>query len=106
LISWGQNPQHLDIAASAERAVSPDPGGGPDPWHPTESARTHHPPEITMTDETRALLAEIEADRRETEMVLAEIDAALEAYGRSIERGLALAAEMRDMAAMLEEWFV
>ena len=59
-----------------------------------------------MTDETRALLAEIEADRRETEMVLAEIDAALEAYGRSIERLEALAAEMRDMAAMLEEWFV
>ena len=58
-----------------------------------------------MTDETRALLAEIEADRCETEMVLAEIDAALEAYGRSIERGLALAAEMLDMAAMLEEWF-
>ena len=57
-----------------------------------------------MTDETRALLAEIEADRRETEMVLAEIDAALESYGRSIERGLALAAEMRDVAAMLEEW--
>ena len=59
-----------------------------------------------MTDETRALLAEIEADRRETEMVLAEIDAALKAYGRSIERLEALAAEMRNEAAMLEEWFV
>jgi CO dehydrogenase nickel-insertion accessory protein CooC1 len=57
-----------------------------------------------MDDITRALLAEIEADRQETEMVLAEIDAALEAYGRSIEQGLALAAEMRNVAAMLEEW--
>lgn len=57
-----------------------------------------------MDDETRALLAEIEADRQQTAQVLAEIDAALEAYGRSIERGLALAAEMRDVAAMLEEW--
>lgn len=57
-----------------------------------------------MTDETRALLAEIEADRQQTAQVLAEIDAALEAYGRSIERGLALAAEMRDVAAMLDEW--
>jgi hypothetical protein len=57
-----------------------------------------------MTDETRALLAEIEADRQEAEMVLAQIDAALEAYGRSIERGLALAAEMRNVAALLEEW--
>lgn len=57
-----------------------------------------------MIDETRALLAEIEADRQQTAQVIAEIDAALEAYGRSIERGLALAAEMRDMAAMLEEW--
>lgn len=57
-----------------------------------------------MIDETRALLAEIEADRQQTAQVIAEIDAALEAYGRSIERGLALAAEMRDVAAMLEEW--
>jgi len=57
-----------------------------------------------MDDETRALLAEIEADRQQTAQVIAEIDAALEAYGRSIERGLALAAEMRDVAAMLEEW--
>ena len=57
-----------------------------------------------MDDETRALLAEIEADRQQTAQVLAEIDAALEAYGRSIERGLALAAEMRDVAAMLDEW--
>ena len=57
-----------------------------------------------MDDETRALLAEIEADRQQTAQVLAEIDAALEAYGRSIERGLALAAEMRNVAAMLDEW--
>ena len=57
-----------------------------------------------MDDETRALLAEIEADRQQTAQVIAEIDAALEAYGRSIERGLALAAEMRDVAAMLDEW--
>lgn len=57
-----------------------------------------------MTDETRALLAESEASRRETDAVIAEVDAALEAYGRSIERGLALAAEMRNVAAMLEEW--
>jgi hypothetical protein len=57
-----------------------------------------------MDDETRALLAEIEADRQETAMVLEQIDAALEAYGRSIESGLALAAEMRNVAAILEEW--
>jgi hypothetical protein len=57
-----------------------------------------------MDDETRALLAEVEADRRATDQLLAEIDAAIEAYGRSIERGLALAAEMRDMAALLEKW--
>lgn len=55
-----------------------------------------------MTDETRILLA--------------EIDAAIEAYGRSIDRGLALAAEMRQLAdsidagmgdarAELMEWF-
>ena len=58
-----------------------------------------------MTDATRTLLAEIEADRQETALLLAELDAAIEAYGRSIERGLALAAEMRDVAAQLEEWF-
>ena len=58
-----------------------------------------------MADETRALLAEGEASRQETEQILAELDAALEAYGRSIEQGLALAAEMRDLAAQLEEWF-
>ena len=57
-----------------------------------------------MTDETRALLAEVEADRAATEQLLAEIDAAALAYGRSIERGLALAAEMRNVAALLEEW--
>lgn len=55
-----------------------------------------------MTDETRILLA--------------EIDQAVEAYGRSIERGLALAAKMRQFAdtldaglgdahAELMEWF-
>jgi hypothetical protein len=65
----------------------------------------NHTPEIDMDDATRALLAEIEADRQETEQVLAELDAAIEAYGRSIERGLALAAEMRNVAAQLEEWF-
>lgn len=63
-----------------------------------------HTPEIDMTDADRALLAEIEADRQETALLLAELDAALSAYGRSIERGLALAAEMRDLAAQLEEW--
>ena len=57
-----------------------------------------------MADETRALLAEIEVDRQETALLLAELDAAAEAYGRSIEQGLALAAEMRDLAAQLEEW--
>lgn len=57
-----------------------------------------------MDDTTRALLAEVEADRAATEQLLAEIDAAALAYGRSIERGLALAAEMRNVAAMLEEW--
>jgi hypothetical protein len=65
----------------------------------------NHTPEITMADETRALLAEAEASRQETEQILAELDAALKAYGRSIEQGLALAAEMRDLAAQLEEWF-
>lgn len=57
-----------------------------------------------MTDETRALLAEGEALAASTAEVLAELDACLEAYGRSIDRGLALAAEMRDVAALLEEW--
>lgn len=57
-----------------------------------------------MDDETRALLAEVEADRAATAQLLAEIDAAALAYGRSIERGLALAAEMRNVAALLEEW--
>lgn len=69
-----------------------------------------------MADDTRALLAEGEASRRETAQVLAELDAALEAYGRSIDRGLALAAEMHQLAdtikagmadshAELMEWF-
>lgn len=57
-----------------------------------------------MDATTRTLLAEIEADRQETALLLAELDAALDEYGRSIERGLALAAELRDLAALLEEW--
>ena len=56
-----------------------------------------------MADETRALLAEIEADRLETEKVFQEIDAAIEAYSRSIDRGLALAAEMRALADLWDE---
>lgn len=56
-----------------------------------------------MDDTTRALLAEGEASRRETAEVLAELDAVLEAYGRSIERGLALAAEMRAVADLLDQ---
>lgn len=59
-------------------------------------------------DDTCSALA-IEAAIREAEL-------ALEAYGRSIDRGLALAAEMRQLAdsidaglanakAELEEWF-
>jgi hypothetical protein len=35
----------------------------------------------------------------DTEALLAEIDAALVAYGASIDRGLALAAEMRQLAS-------
>lgn len=57
-----------------------------------------------MTDETRALLADGEALAASTTQVLAELDAAAKAYGRSIERGLALAAELRDLAAQLDEW--
>ena len=38
----------------------------------------------------------------DTAAVLAEIDAALEAYGASIERGLALAAEMRQLADTID----
>lgn len=34
--------------------------------------------------------------------LFAEIDAALEAYGRSIDRGLALAAEMRQFADTID----
>lgn len=52
----------------------------------------------------------------DTAALLAEIDAAVEAYGASIERGLALAAEMRQLAdavdagmadasAELSEWW-
>lgn len=56
-----------------------------------------------MADETRALLAEIKADGREIKKILAKIDTAIEAYGRSIDRGLALAAEMRALADLLDE---
>ena len=66
-----------------------------------------------MTDETRTLPSPGQA---EIDALFAEIDAAAEAYGRSIERGLALAAEMRQLAdtldagladsqAELMEWF-
>jgi hypothetical protein len=52
---------------------------------------------------------------QDTAELFAEIDTCLEQYGRSIDRGLALAAEMRQMAnatdagladarAELEEW--
>jgi hypothetical protein len=57
-----------------------------------------------MTDETRALLAEGEALDREIAEILAGIDATLEAWGRSIEDGMALAHQVRDAAAALEEW--
>lgn len=69
-----------------------------------------------MADETRILLAEGAALDAQAQQLLADIDAALEAYGRSIDRGLALAAEMRQVAdaidsglgdaqADLMEWF-
>jgi hypothetical protein len=38
----------------------------------------------------------------DTAALLAEIDAAAAAYGASIERGLALAAEMRQLADMID----
>ncbi len=57
-----------------------------------------------MTDETRALLAEGEALDREIAEILAGIDATLEAWGHSIEEGLALAREVRDACSILEEW--
>jgi hypothetical protein len=52
----------------------------------------------------------------DTDALLAEIDAAVEAYSASIDRGLALAAEMRQLAdtidggmadarAELDEWW-
>ena len=69
-----------------------------------------------MDNATRALLAEGEASRQRLDELLAGIDAALETYGTSIDRGLALAAEMREFAdsidagladgqAELMEWF-
>ena len=59
-----------------------------------------------MTDETRALLAEGEALDSEIAQIFAAIDATLEAWDRSITEGLALAAELRDAAALLEEWSI
>ena len=38
----------------------------------------------------------------ETAALIAEVEAALEAYGRSIDRGLALAREMRQFADTIE----
>jgi hypothetical protein len=38
----------------------------------------------------------------DTDALLAEIDAAVEAYSASIDRGLALAAEMRQLADTIE----
>jgi hypothetical protein len=57
-----------------------------------------------MTDQTRALLAEGEALDREIAEIFAAIDAELEAWGRAIEAGRALAREVRDACAELEEW--
>ena len=57
-----------------------------------------------MADETRALFAEGEALRSEITDLLLEIDATLEAWGHSIEEGLALAREVRDACSILEEW--
>ena len=52
-----------------------------------------------MADLTRTARATGAADLDD---LFAEIDAALEAYGRSIDRGLALAAEVRQFAAAIE----
>lgn len=46
-----------------------------------------------MTDTTAALA---------TEELIRQLDEAMEAYGRSIDRGLALAAEMRQLADTIE----
>jgi hypothetical protein len=51
-----------------------------------------------MTDKTRSLCQE----DAEIEALYAEIDAALLAYGASIDRGLALAAEMRQLANAID----
>lgn len=59
-----------------------------------------------MTDETRALLASGEALDSEIALILAEIDATLEAWDRSIQDGMALAQEMRNAAAVLSEWTI
>ena len=50
-----------------------------------------------MTDQTRALAPE-DAE------LFAEIDVCLERWGHAIEAGLALAHEVRDACAELEEW--
>jgi hypothetical protein len=55
-----------------------------------------------MQDPTRVLLAEKEGLDAETQQVLAELDAAFEEYTRSIDRGLALAAEMRQLADAID----
>lgn len=55
-----------------------------------------------MTDTTRQLLAEGAALDAETQQLLADIDAAFEAWSRSIDRGLALAAEMHQLAAAVD----
>jgi hypothetical protein len=82
-------------------------------WHPDESRQgAHHTPEIAMTDATRTAPATGDA---EIDALFAEIDGAFRAWSRSIDRGLALAAEMRQLAdtidagladarAELDEW--
>lgn len=44
-------------------------------------------------------------DSNDIESLFAEIDAAIEAYSRSIDSGLALAAEMRQLADEIEGGF-
>lgn len=54
-----------------------------------------------MTDQTRALTSTGDA---EIDALFAEIDDILEEMNRSNERLLALAHEMRNVSAELEEW--
>ena len=54
-----------------------------------------------MTDQARALTSTGDA---EIDALFAEIDQVLLEMGRSNERLLALAHEMRDVSAELEEW--